>query len=834
MAKSINNLEISNNSDNENVTTDESSNGSNKTTLHNKIMNTIKLNLRVEITNKILNKLKLNEKPNINKLKLLMSSNLLKKEFNNEIVGSMYENELHQLKSFYKLIKKGSIDVLYNLSKRNNFGRVYPYKSLGAVGLRREIRHTLYNDNYIDIDVVNCHPVLLLQICKNNNIYHKYLKKYVTNRKIYLDEIISEYNVTRDAAKSLFIQLLYFGGFDSWFKANNIGNHKPTKFMIKFKQELAEIGEYIINANPDISKSISKDKSTSKGSIVSFVLQEYECQILEVVYLYCIKHEYITNNNASLCYDGLMIPKENYKLELLHELEAEVYNRTGFKLSFIQKDMNEGYTDEQLKESQIEAIKDDVEGVYNDLAAARKVYELYPHFICCHSVLYVFDDATGLYTDKEEIIFSIVARFTDQLYVLIETKDGNIKKTNRGYGDSTALKRQMIPELKSLCVNNNWITNTQFTSIGYLLFQNGYYNMKSGIFQTGFNPNIVFTYKIYRNYDTTHKNIEYITDVKDRFIYNQLGQEVGDFFILNLARGLAGDMMKKFFLGLGSTNAGKSTIVKACLSSFGEYIGSFNAENICFRNSSADEAAQMRWIYLLKNKRIIFSNEIKMTSEINGNMIKKVSSKGDTLIARVHGGLETEFVPHFLGVTFANDAPKISGIDTDPAINDRLKVISYTKKYVKEPSNEFELKIDDNIDIEIDSIEFQEAFQFVLLDAYLNYIFNGKPDIEPDEVKNFKSEWVGDGGEGQTISKFLEEFEITDNVEHFTFSKDIENWLVGNKIGLTPTKFAMELKKYCTIKKYKNIESKNKKSNGKVLKAWFGIKTVDNDSDDDD
>ena len=242
----------------------------------------------------------------------------------------------------------------------------------------------------------------------------------------------------------------------------------------------------------------------------------------------------------------------------------------------------------------------------------------------------------------------------------------------------------------------------------------------------------------------------------------------------------------------------------------------------------------MRWAMLLRYKRIIFSNEIKMNTEINGNMLKKISSGGDVLIARVHGGLETGFTPHFLGVSYANDMPKISGIDTCLAINDRLKFFNYNKKYVKEPSNEFELLIDDNIDNEIDTDNFRDAFQLILFDAYLNYIKSGKIEIEPDEVKNNKKDWVGDGAENKTINKFLENFEITDNVNHFTLSKDIEMWLTNEKIGITMTKFSMELKKYCKLKKYENIESKVKKLGGKAKQVWIGIKSINNDNDSDD
>ena len=45
--------------------------------------------------------------------------------------------------------------------------------------IRREIRHTLARDNYIDIDIENCHPVLLYQLCTHNNIQCDYLKYYM-------------------------------------------------------------------------------------------------------------------------------------------------------------------------------------------------------------------------------------------------------------------------------------------------------------------------------------------------------------------------------------------------------------------------------------------------------------------------------------------------------------------------------------------------------------------------------------------------------------------------------------------------------------------------------
>ena len=81
------------------------------------------------------------------------------------------------------------------------------------------------------------------------------------------------------------------------------------------------------------------------ASVVSFYLQEIECRMLEIIYNYCVKKQYIKNDIAVLCADGLMIEKENYNDNLLTEFENVIEKRTGFKLKFTNKEMNEDYLD---------------------------------------------------------------------------------------------------------------------------------------------------------------------------------------------------------------------------------------------------------------------------------------------------------------------------------------------------------------------------------------------------------------------------------------------------------------------------------------------------------
>lgn len=127
-----------------------------------------------------------------------------------------------------------------------------------------------------------------------------------------------------------------------------------------------------------------------------------------------------------------------------------------------------------------------------------------------------------------------------------------------------------------------------------------------------------------------------------------------------------------------------------------------------------------------------------LTKALNSNIIKKLCSGGDTLQGRIHGGLKTDFVPHFLTMILANDLPPIEPYD-EPT-QKRARVYFMTKPFVDEPSNEFELKKDYNLETEMKTIKFQKAFIQLLIELYAEFQSNGRIEVEPQEVLNAKTE----------------------------------------------------------------------------------------------
>ena len=145
-----------------------------------------------------------------------------------------------------------------------------------------------------------------------------------------------------------------------------------------------------------------------------------------------------------------------------------------------------------------------------------------------------------------------------------------------------------------------------------------------------------------------------------------------------------------------------------------------------------------------------------------------------------------------------------------------------------DPSNEYELKMDNNIKDELKTIRFQKCFMMLLLKYYADWNDdrqeNDYVEIEPEIVKVGKQEWVQEA-EGFLVT-FFKDFELTCNKNDFVKNEDIEEWTKHTKIGVSMMKFAVELTKYLKINKIKNVEKGSKKSGGKTYRVWFGIKRL--------
>ena len=588
----------------------------------------------------------------------------------------------------------GSVSRTYKYSdSMETLGRLC---SNGMQGVKKIFRGFLMSDT-TDIDMDNAHPVILSYICKKHDIPCENLDYYNANR----DDVLSSYpDKTRAEAKTHFLKCI-----------NNDKHNKNDKhvFYRKWDNEikriqfaLSNLSEYnkICETVPD-----SRDYNV-KGSQISRILGTYEDKILHVV-LDTMKKKEI--EVAVLMYDGCMVYGDWYKnTELLSQITEDVESEfNGLNMKWSYKPHNtdivipEGWKSKKmaklLKENveKVETVEDvKITGIYegDDSGASKMILEKYPHWKCCNDVLYVFDDMTGMWSDKIDIQNNIISRYAEFLDIIKTGVDGTVQKTGHNYAKNNQKRKDIYPFIRENCVDNDWIVRTETSSLGKILFLNGHYDFKRSKFMTGkkisatddekkntdeengFNPEIVFFYRV--DHELTEFNedeLAYMDSIQERLFTLPLGKDVGDYLTLNLARAFSGDItIKRILFGLGMSNSGKGILTKACQLSMGQYCGVFTGENLAFNNVNNDEAQKMRWAMLLRNKRLIISHELSTKKMLDGNLIKKLASGGDTIQGRLHGQHETDFNPQYLAILLANDMPDIKPFDT--AIQNRVRV----------------------------------------------------------------------------------------------------------------------------------------------------------------
>jgi Rad3-related DNA helicase len=279
--------------------------------------------------------------PTLNKL---ISSDLLKETFNNKYQAKIFKNELKQLMEYKKMISFSESNdgfIYIDMKKNNRYGRSHARLSL--LQIRKEIRQSITKDLYTDVDIENCHVVILQQICKKNKVETPKLDDYINNREMYLEKIMTDYSVNRDDAKRVFLVAMYCGNF-------LLEGDEPDYYK-ELVAETRSIAKLITSQNPDIKSMVEMMKedeqyiSNLNGKVLSHYLQEFEHIILDEVFKYCTDKKYIIDNNCSLQADGIMIPKVNMKASLLNELSKHIKKTVGFNLKFTEKEMKQHYCD---------------------------------------------------------------------------------------------------------------------------------------------------------------------------------------------------------------------------------------------------------------------------------------------------------------------------------------------------------------------------------------------------------------------------------------------------------------------------------------------------------
>lgn len=247
-----------------------------------------------------------------------------------------------------------TITVSYKQTNKD-IGRHFSVGSLSLQSITRIIRKTISHEFYYDIDIKNCHPVLLLQYCEKNNIDCDRLKKFVKNRDIVYNSMMQIYQLNKCEVKKIFLKILNGGSIPKFIK-----EPKSLEYLYKFSNNIRNIQTYILENEKNYYEIALKKKQEKKnnkwnnilGSTMNLMLCDIENTILQNAISY-MKDTYKIDGSAfiTMVFDGFMITKEFIeknninKDELLRNLEKHILEKTNYNISLEYKDMNDELID---------------------------------------------------------------------------------------------------------------------------------------------------------------------------------------------------------------------------------------------------------------------------------------------------------------------------------------------------------------------------------------------------------------------------------------------------------------------------------------------------------
>jgi len=208
-------------------------------------------------------------------------------------------------KKYLELSRNGKVAVSYR--QRKGVGRYNGVGSMSLQNITREIRHTVSDEYYIDIDVVNCHPTILKFICDNCGIACPILTKYVKDRA----QFFKDNNISKDVGKLAFLAVIN-GGSKDYNAIENKSDDYINFYNVEIKNIHATLASrYLSKFEAHRAKRVKNGENNNhEASFMNILLLDVENILLQFMWRYFDKP-----NDAVLCFDGLMLKKGEYDIE---------------------------------------------------------------------------------------------------------------------------------------------------------------------------------------------------------------------------------------------------------------------------------------------------------------------------------------------------------------------------------------------------------------------------------------------------------------------------------------------------------------------------------------
>ena len=704
-------------------------------------------------------------------------------------------------KCHLELGRKGLQQDYYQL--KGEFGRLQARKP-SIQRLFNGIRGILCDDMMIDIDINNCHPQILYNLCKKYDIECNYLSEYIDNRDVRLQELMDNYNLNRGQAKVYFLKCINKDNLTTKIEKKLVKNNSFfQKFDLQTNKIIKKLAK-IYKKDKRFSEWYEDKSYNTNGKFFNLVLQDMECNILiDAMKNIIVKNDEFDEFNdwsriGVLMFDGCMINKRNDKGELIdyynliERLNNYFEDKGGYKWSIKPHttELLQHLNELELKPNKDFHIADDIIEIVNHILQEP----LKDKLVKCNGVIYFMNEHKIEFNEKM-IKYELFDFITEQDYYMTTIVNEKEKRVNVSKTPNHI--KNIIEGLICKCKkNNNFISDVWDYTQYKIFFKNGYYDFKENKFISGiFNKTFI---KINKNYgksnnDKLRKEINEkifnpIFTIDDNHNKDERTQLL-NYFKYTVGQYLAGNIeLKRWTLLQGFRNSGKGIIGDLLKNAFEGYVMTTNSSNFSYKKNNNDSQKILSWLIDYEFVRLALTSEITISDDekLDGNMIKKFTSGGDYISARKNFQDEKEFKIQSSLIVCCNDCPKI-----EP--NDALEFC-----------DEYQMK-SKFIDDDFDDVKFN-GFSYYPKDNTLKSEFLKRDDVINEIInifiesyynkceypKELKRELKNDDDNEYLILKEL--FEFTTKNEDFIDNKELKLLLKDANITFTLKKAKMLLK----------------------------------------
>lgn len=379
-----------------------------------------------------------------------------------------------------------------------------------------------------------------------------------------------------------------------------------------------------------------------------------------------------------------------------------------------------------------------------------------------------FNEGTTTFSDVIERSTQLVTQLN-----VITKLIGQLKDTN--------FKNKVMAEARNLFYEEDF-QNKLNENRNLIVFNDGVYDLEKREFRNG-RPEDYMSFTTNKNFVEYNENDPDIQKVYDVFSQIHPDDENRHFFFTTLAAGLSGyKKEQKIDIWTGSGSNGKSLTSDFVSKALGDYYDSPSITLLTRKRGASAQASPD--LVKLKGKRINFFLEPEYDDTLHSSMLKQLTGN-DSVECR---GLFKEFIkfkPQSSYFLACNDLPTIES--NDGGTWRRIRVLEFKSKFVKNPTQPNEYKIDITLQEQIDQLA--EAFMAILIHYWNKFVAcdfrMNEPPCVLEYTKKYQSnsdvylEFIGENIEKEENSRLT--FNDAWNQFKFWMKGAYPNMKCGNK-----------------------------------------------------